>query len=93
MIEAVLWLVSAVFQLIIVVLIINAVLSWLFAFDVISRRNRFVDTIYTFTSKATEPLLRPIRRFIPIIGGMDLSPVVLILGLMFVERLLWAAAT
>lgn len=82
------WLVSTIINLIVLVLIVNAVLSWLFAFEIVSRRNQFVSQIYTFTQKLTEPLLRPIRRVIPYVGGMDLSPVVLILGLMFVDVLL-----
>jgi YggT family protein len=82
------WLVSTLINLIVLVLIINAVLSWLFAFEIVSRRNQFVSQIYTFTQKLTEPMLRPIRRVIPYVGGMDLSPVVLILGLMFIDVLL-----
>jgi YggT family protein len=85
-----LWLFGAIVQLIIIVLIVNAVLSWLIAFEIVSRRNAFVNQIWGTTLRLTEPLLGPIRKVIPSIGGLDLSPIVLILGLLFLERLLYA---
>ncbi|MDX2234263.1 MAG: YggT family protein [Hyphomonadaceae bacterium] len=85
-----LWLFGAIVQLVIIVLIVNAVLSWLIAFEIVSRRNAFVNQLYSATQRLTEPLLGPIRRIIPPVGGLDLSPIVLILGLLFVERLLFA---
>ncbi|MDZ4778513.1 MAG: YggT family protein [Alphaproteobacteria bacterium] len=85
-----LWLFGAIVQLVIIVLIVNAVISWLVAFDIVSRRNAFVSQIYDFTQRLTDPLLKPLRRIIPPIGGMDLSPIVLILGLLFLVRLLYA---
>lgn len=85
-----LWLFGAIVQLIVIVLIVNAVISWLLAFEIVSRRNAFVAQIWEFTQRVTDPLLKPLRRIIPPIGGMDLSPIVLILGLLFLERLLYA---
>jgi YggT family protein len=85
-----LWLFGAVVQLVIIVLIVNAVLSWLIAFDIVSRRNAFVSQVWGATQRLTDPLLGPIRRVIPPVGGLDLSPIVLILGLLFLERLLYA---
>ncbi len=85
-----LWLFGAIVQLIVIILIVNAVLSWLIAFEIVSRRNAFVNQLYSATQRLTEPLLGPIRRVIPPVGGLDLSPIVLILGLLFVERLLYA---
>jgi len=85
-----LWLFGAIVQLVIIVLIVNAVISWLVAFDIVSRRNAFVSQIWDFTQRLTDPLLKPLRRIIPPIGGMDLSPIVLILGLLFFVRLLYA---
>ncbi|MGE3301934.1 MAG: YggT family protein [Hyphomonadaceae bacterium] len=85
---ALLWLINAVLSLIIWILVINAILSWLIAFDVVNRRNRLVDTIWTFTQRLTEPLLRPIRRVVPLIGGIDLSPMILILLILFLQRLI-----
>lgn len=68
------------------VIIANAVLSWLVAFDVINLRNKFVSTIHDLCERLTDPLLAPIRRVIPNLGGVDLSPVVLILGLQLVQN-------
>lgn len=85
-----LWLFGAIVQLIIIVLIVNAVMSWLIAFEIVSRRNALVNQIWGTTQRLTDPLLKPIRRIIPPIGGLDLSPIVLILGLLFIERMLYA---
>jgi YggT family protein len=85
---AILWLIHTVIELIVLILVVNAVLSWLIAFDVVNKQNRAVNAIWDFTNRLTEPLLRPIRKVIPLIGGVDLSPLVLILGLLFLERLL-----
>jgi YggT family protein len=87
---AFLWLFGAIVQLIVIVLIVNAVISWLLAFEIVSRRNAFVAQIWDFTQRVTDPLLKPLRRIIPPIGGIDLSPIVLILGLLFLQRLLYA---
>lgn len=85
---AIYWLIDTVIGLVVLVLIVNAVLSWLIAFDVVNRRNRLVDTIWDFTNRVTDPLLRPLRRVIPQLGGVDLSPLVLILGLTFIQHLI-----
>ncbi|HRE43000.1 MAG TPA: YggT family protein [Terricaulis sp.] len=73
--------IHAVIGLFIVVLIVHVVISWLFAFDVVSRRNEFVNAIWRFTTALTDPVLRPLRRLIPPIAGVDLSVLVLVLGL------------
>lgn len=75
--------IGIVLDLYVWVLIIGAVLSWLVAFDVVNTRNRVVSTIGDLCYRLTEPVLRPIRRFLPVINGIDLSPIVLILGIMF----------
>ena len=69
-------------------LIASVVMSWLVAFKVINTQNRFVYQVMTFLYRLTEPVLRPIRRVIPNLGGIDISPMVLILVLWFVQRLL-----
>jgi YggT family protein len=69
-------------------LIASVVMSWLVAFKVINTQNRFVYQVMTFLYRITEPVLRPIRRVIPNLGGIDISPMVLILVLWFVQRLL-----
>ena len=68
------------------VLIINAVASWLVAFNVINTSNRFVYLVLETTYKLTDPPLRFIRRYIPNLGSVDISPVVLILGLIFLRN-------
>ena len=82
-------LINTVVWLYIWVLIAAAVLSWLVAFDVLNTRNRFVYAVGDILYRATEPALRPIRRVLPKLGGIDVSPVVLILLLMFLSNLLF----
>ena len=67
------------------IIIIMAVMSWLLAFDVINMRNDFVRSVWNGVNALTEPALRPIRRFLPPIGGMDISPIVLLLLLSFIQ--------
>ncbi|MBL0930065.1 MAG: YggT family protein [Alphaproteobacteria bacterium] len=71
------------------ILIASAILSWLLAFNVLNPRNQVVGTIGDFLYRITEPALRPIRRFVPFIGGIDISPVVLILLLIFARNLVY----
>ena len=70
------------------VLIINAVISWLIAFNVLNTQNRFVYSVLGFTYKLTDPPLNYIRRFLPNLGSIDISPVVLILLIYFVRDLI-----
>tara|TARA_Y200000002_G_scaffold212518_1_gene175400 strand:- start:1974 stop:2261 length:288 start_codon:yes stop_codon:yes gene_type:complete len=70
------------------VLIINIVLSWLAAFNVINVSNRFVYSVLDVTFKLTDPLLNPIRRFLPNIAGLDFSPIILFLIFGFLRNLL-----
>ena len=76
-------LISTVVTLYIWALILSAVMSWLVNFNVINTQNRFVYIMGDFLHRVTEPPLRPIRRFLPNLGGIDLSPIVLILLLIF----------
>ena len=80
---AVVWLVNTLVTTYIWVIIGGAILSWLVVFNVVNVRNRFVYQLGRFLDGITEPALRPIRRIIPLIGGIDLSPIVLIFGLQF----------
>ena len=82
------WLFDTVVQLFIYVLIASAVLSWLVAFNVVNVRNPIVAQIGEVLYKDTEPVLRPIRNLLPNLGGVDISPIILILLLLFVSRLL-----
>ena len=71
------------------IIIINAVLSWLIAFNVLNTQNRFVFSILDTTYKLTDPALSKIRRFIPMFGSIDISPVILILILMFLRNIIF----
>ena len=82
-------LVSTVISIYIWLLIAQAVLSWLVAFGIVNRYNRVVATVGDFLWRVTEPLLRPIRRVLPDLGGIDISPVILILLLWFLRNLMF----
>lgn len=84
---AVLWLIGALLDLVLLVLIVNMVLSWLFAFDLVGRGNRFVNNAYEATQRLVAPVLGPIRRVIPPVGGIDFSPMVVFFGVLFVKQL------
>ena len=85
--NALFWLIDQVIRLLITLVIIQVVLSWLVAFNVINTSNRFVYLVGDFLYRVTEPALKPVRRLLPTMGGIDLSPVVLILGLYFLRIL------
>jgi len=74
-----------VLDLYIWVIIASAILSWLIAFNVVNTSNRFVFTVADMLYRVTEPALRPIRSILPNLGGIDISPVILILFLLFIR--------
>jgi YggT family protein len=80
-IEFVFFIVGSLLTLLIYAIIANALLSWLVAFDVINLRNRFVYNVSRFLDAVTRPILSPFQRFIPPLGGVDISPVVAIIVL------------
>ena len=80
------WLIDTLITIYIWLLVAQALLSWLLAFGVVNRYNRAVAVIGDFLYRVTEPALRPIRRVLPSFGGIDISPVILIVILMFLER-------
>ena len=81
-------LIYAVFSIYIYVLIATAIISWLTAFNILNTQNQFIYTVLGFLYRITEPVLRPIRRIIPPLGGVDLSPMILILALYFIRNLI-----
>jgi len=83
--RAVFLVIDLVLQAYIWLLIASAVLSWLIAFNVVNTRNQFVATVGEFLYRITEPLLRPIRNMLPAMGGIDISPVILILIIIFIR--------
>jgi len=87
--QSVLILLDSVVTIYIWILIINALLSWLIAFNVLNTSNRLVYSLLDISYKMTDPLLKPIRNFLPNLGNIDISPVVLILLLMFLRNLIF----
>jgi YggT family protein len=84
-----LWLIDTIITLYIWLLIASAILSWLVAFNVVNTRNPIVANIGEFLYRITEPALRPIRALLPNLGGIDVSPVILIILLLFLQRIIY----
>ena len=83
-----LWLIHELIWLYIYIVIATAILSWLIAFNVVNTRNDVVRSIGSFLYRITEPALAPIRSLLPSMGGIDLSPIILMIGLMFLDKLI-----
>lgn len=77
--------ISYLITLYVYVVFASVILSWLIGFNVINPHNQFVRTLWQGLDAVTEPALRPIRRVLPDMGGLDLSPLVLLLGLYFIQ--------
>ncbi len=86
--RAVLDVVLLALQIYVWILIVSAVLSWLIAFNVINTRNQFVATIWDMLYRLTEPALRPIRQRLPNLGGIDISPIILLLIIYFIQSVI-----
>ena len=84
--KSVLILFDNIISLYIWILIINAIISWLVAFNILNTSNRFVYSVLDVSHKLTSPALNFIRRYLPNLGSIDISPVILILGLMFLRN-------
>ena len=85
---AIAWLINTIIGLLIFLIIAQAILSWLVAFNVCNVRNGYVYNVVKFLDRITDPLLRPLRRVIPSFGGIDITPVILLLGLQFLRIVL-----
>lgn len=86
--RAILEIILIVLNIYIYLLIASAILSWLVAFNVVNTRNQFVGMIGDFLYRITEPVLRPIRNVMPNMGGIDVSPVILILLIILIQRVI-----
>jgi YggT family protein len=86
--RAILDIVMVVLNLYTWIIIAGAVLSWLIAFGVVNIRNDFVRSIWNLFLALTEPFLRPIRNFLPSTGGIDISPIILLLAVILIERII-----
>lgn len=84
-----LWLFDTLITLYVWILIGSAILSWLVAFNVVNPQNQFVRSVGEFLWRVTEPVLAPLRRVLPNLGGIDISPVILIILLYFIRNLVF----
>lgn len=86
--NAIVWLLVTIIDIYFWVVIASAILSWLIAFNVVNPRNQIVGVIWDTLVRLTEPVLAPLRRILPNLGGIDISPVILLLALGFLRRLI-----
>jgi YggT family protein len=86
--RAILEVIQIVLDLYVWLLIAAAILSWLIAFNVVNTRNQLVAAVAEFLYRITEPLLAPIRSFLPNLGGLDISPIILILIIILIQKLI-----
>lgn len=85
-VDSLLYFISAyILSFLVWIIIIGVVMSWLINFNVINTHNQFVSTIWRITNAITEPLVSPIRRFVPPIGGIDFSALILLFGIYFLQ--------
>jgi YggT family protein len=82
---------DTILGLLILAIIINAILSWLVAFDVVNLRNRFVYQLSHMLDAVTRPILRPFQKFIPPLGGIDITPLIALIVLQGIKVFLWTA--
>ena len=87
--KSIFFLLDSIITIYLWIIIINAILSWLVAFNILNTQNRFVFSVLDATYKLTDPALSKIRRFIPMFGSIDISPVILILFLMFLRNIIF----
>lgn len=83
---AFIWLINSVVSLVWWLILASVVLSWLLAFGIINPSNSYVRQVIYGINRLTDPLLNPIRRLLPSMGGLDISPIILLLGLEFLRR-------
>jgi YggT family protein len=88
MVYALLSTLSLILNLVWWVFLIMIIMSWLISFNVINTRNQFVATVWRILNQITEPILKPIRRIIPPVGGLDLSPIVVFVIIFFLQQLI-----
>ena len=88
MVYALLSTLSLILNLVWWVFLIMIIMSWLISFNVINTRNQFVATVWRILNQITEPILKPIRRVIPPVGGLDLSPIVVFVIIFFLQQLI-----
>lgn len=86
--NAILGLILNILWLYTIIIFATVIMSWLIAFNVVNLHNAFVAQLWRILNQLTEPLLGPIRRFVPSVGGLDLSPIILLLAVYFLQTLI-----
>ncbi|MBO6756745.1 MAG: YggT family protein [Roseibium sp.] len=86
--RAILDVIMLILDLYIYVIIASAIFSWLFAFNIVNSGNQIIGTIGQVLYNLTEPVLRPVRRFMPQLGGIDLSPIAVLLGIFLIQNII-----
>ena len=84
------WLIDTLFSIAFWLILATVIMSWLLAFNIVNTANPYVRQVNYFLHRATEPILGPIRRILPDLGGMDISPIIALLGIEFLRRLIFA---
>ena len=87
-VNPILWLVHTVINIYFWIILAMVIMSWLIAFGIVNRSNPYVRQIGYALDRLTDPLLRPLRRFLPDLGGIDISPIILLIGLQFLGILI-----
>jgi len=90
MIFAILQTLSFILNIVWWIFLIMIIMSWLINFNVINTRNQFVESVWRIVNQITDPILRPIRRFVPPVGGLDLSPIIVFVIIFFLQN--WIAS-
>lgn len=88
MIFAILQTLSFILNIVWWIFLIMIIMSWLISFNVINTRNQFVASVWRVLNQITEPILKPIRRIIPSVGGLDLSPLIVFVIIFFLQNLI-----
>ncbi|MDX6807561.1 YggT family protein [Terrihabitans rhizophilus] len=82
-------LIDAVLGLIFWIIVLSAIMSWLIALNIVNPRNQFVGMVWDTLVRLSEPMLNPLRRVLPNLGGIDISPIIVLLLISFLRNLLW----
>lgn len=82
---ALFWLINTILDMAWWLIILSVVFSWLYAFNVVNSSNQFISQVGSFLYQVTEPMYRPIRRILPNLGTLDLSPIIILLGITFLQ--------
>ncbi len=83
------WLLDTLIDVAVFLVLAQAIMSWLVAFNIVNMRQRFIASIWFAINRLTEPIYRPIRRIMPNLGGIDITPMIVIIGLLFLRQLVY----